>query len=84
MSELPEASFKRTRSDADFSQRDRKRAKTEKTEAEKSKTGTEPKKSEEQELMQYLKEWVFIYQLFLILPENFSLFLAFGIQYSSS
>lgn len=57
MSELPEASFKRTRSDADFSQRDRKRAKTEKTEAEKPKTGTEPKKSEEQELMQYLKEW---------------------------
>jgi histone acetyltransferase len=59
MSELPEASFKRTRSDADFSQRERKRAKTEKSEAQ-SKLGLELKKEKgvnEQELMQYLKEW---------------------------
>jgi histone acetyltransferase len=59
MSELPEASFKRTRSDADFSQRERKRAKTEKSE-EKTKAGSDVKKEKgvnEQELMQYLKEW---------------------------
>jgi histone acetyltransferase len=63
--ELPEASFKRTRSDADFSQREsqreRKRAKTEKPD-EKTKVGSAEVKKEkgvndEQELMQYLNEW---------------------------
>lgn len=63
MSELPETSFKRTRSDADFSQRDRKRPKTEKADDRtKAVATTEVKKSttEEQELLQYLKEWVCI------------------------
>jgi len=59
MSDLPDTSYKRTRSDADFSQRERKRAKTEKAE-EKARAGSEVKKEKvnyEQELMEYLKEW---------------------------
>jgi hypothetical protein len=52
--ELGEASFKRTRSDADFSAR--KRVKSEKTTS--SENLNKKQITEEQDLMRYLDEWV--------------------------